>query len=118
MADLTVTRPQYDALIAAALAHNDGEVLRLRGIIDKANGINRYFLYIRWTEVGGLPPRRIELGKGWPPELTYQLELDRPIARADVDSVLAQQTVNPVDTQVTPDRAGVVGWTILDDFIF
>ena len=118
MADLTVTRPQYDALITAALAGNTAEVLRLRSIIDAANGIKRYFLFIRWQDVGGEPPPRIELGKGWPPEETYQLELDRPIAREDVDSVLVQQAVNPTTVMITPDRAGVVGWTLVDDYTF
>lgn len=118
MADLTIPRAQYDALITAALAGDTDEVLRLRGLIDKANGIKRYFLFIRWQDVGGQPPPRIELGKGWPPKQTYQLEQDRPITREDVDVVLQQQAINPVGTQVTPDRSGVVGWTLLPDFAF
>jgi hypothetical protein len=118
MADLTVTRTQYDALINAALAGDTDEVRRIRDLIDKANDIKRYFLYIRWQDVGGTAPRRIELGVGWPEEQTYQLELERPIARTDVDTVLATNAANPVGVQVTPDRNGVVGWTLLDDYTF
>lgn len=118
MATVTLTRPQYDALMSAALAGNTAEVARLRDIIDKANGIKRYFLYVRWQDVGGRPPPLIELGKGWPPNQTYKMELDRPIARADVDAIVAKAAVNPVSVMVTPDRAGIVGWSLIDDYNF
>lgn len=115
---VSITRPQYDALMTAALAGNTTEVSRLRDIIDKANSIKRYYLSIRWQDVGGRPPPRIELGRGWPSDQTFLLELDRPIARSDVDAVLTQQATNPTSVMVTPDRAGNVGWTLIDDYTF
>jgi len=118
-ADVTLTRAQYDALIAAGEAGDAAEVLRLQGIIDAANLIKRYRLNIRWQDVGGVAPPAIELGKGWPPEQMFLLEkIDTPIARKDVDEVLSTQAVNPVDPHVTLDVNGAVGWTILDDFDF
>lgn len=113
---IELTRPQYDALMNAALAGDVAEVQRLRDIIDKANAVKRYYLSIRWQDVGGRPPPRIRLSEGWPRDQTYLLELDRPIARADVDSILEQQASNPVTVMVTPDRNGVVGWSLLEDY--
>jgi hypothetical protein len=118
MANVTLTRPQYDALRTAALAGDTAEVSRILDIVDKANSIKRYFLYIRWQDVGGTPPPRIELGKGWPQNRTYKLEMDRPIAREDVNSVLSQKAQNPTAVMVTPDRAGNVGWTLINDYNF
>jgi hypothetical protein len=116
--DITITRPQYDALRNAIIANDEAETIRLLSLIEIANGIKRYFLYIRWQDVGGTPPPRIELGKGWPKDQTYTLELDRAIARSDVDTVLATQARNPVSVMVTPDRAGNVGWTLINDYNF
>lgn len=113
---ITMTRAQYDALVAAGLNDETVEILRLREEIDAANGVTRYVLNIRWQDVGGSPPPRIELGRGWPPDQTFMLELERPISRADVDEVLRTQAVNPASVMVTPDTAGVVGWTLLEDY--
>lgn len=115
---VTLTRSQYEALLSTARLASPQIADQLRREIDAANGITRYFLYIRWQDVGGKAPPRIELGKGWPPTQTYQLELERRIARADVDEVLRTNAVNPVSIMVTPDRLGVVGWTLIDDYDF
>ncbi len=118
-ANVTLTRAQYDALIAAGLAGDSDEIKRLQALIDEANGINRYRLFIRWEDVGGIAPPTIELGKGWPPTQMFLLEkADLPIAREDVDVVVETQANNAVNVQVTPDVNGVVGWTLVDDFDF
>lgn len=116
--NLTLTRSQYDALIEAGLDADTEEIYRLRRIIDGDNNITRYILQIRWQDVGGQPPPRIELGKGWPQAQTYKLEMERPIERADVDTVLQQVAVNPVDVQVTADPEANVGWFLLNDYDF
>jgi hypothetical protein len=115
---VTLTRTQYETLLAAARLGNPQAAAQLQQTIDAANGITRYFLYVRWQNVGGAPPPRIELGKGWPPDQTYQLEMERRIARLDVDEVLRANAINPVSIMVTPDREGVVGWTLIDDYDF
>jgi hypothetical protein len=115
---MNITRDQYDALLQAALTLDTKEVLRIRDIVDTANSISRYVLYLRWQDVGGTPPRRIELGKPWPEDSTKLLEMDRPISKQDVLAVVTRAAANPVSIMVTPDRLGVVGWTLIDDFVF
>jgi len=116
--NITITRMLYDALITAARTGNVVEVLRLRDMIDTSNSVKRFFLYIRWQDLGGRAPTPIELGKGWPVNQTFQLELDRAITRADVNTVLSTNASNPVTIMVTPDRAGNVGWYLIDDYVF
>jgi hypothetical protein len=118
MSNIIMTRAQYDALLAAAHAGNTIEVDRLRDLIDEANGIVRYKLWIRWQDVGGRPPPRIELGKGWPSNQTYFLELERKITRLDVDDALRNNAKNPVSVMVTPDPNATVGWTLINDYDF
>ncbi len=119
MATVTMTRAQYDALVAAGIEGDETEVKRLQKLIDDANSIKRYRLFIRWQDVGGQAPATIELGKGWPEQQTYLLEKETlPIAREDVDEVISIQAENAVDVQVTLDVNGVVGWTLVDDFDF
>lgn len=118
MSDLTITRNQYDALIAAALDKNTSEVLRLRSIIDKQNDIKRYFLNVRWQDVGGEPPPRVSFSAGWPPMSTYKIELERKIVRSDVEDVLRTQAANPQLVLVTPDPNAEVGWTEIDEYDF
>ena len=113
-----MTRSQYDNLLYAAKIGNPVSASILQRDIDKLNSITRYVLNVRWQDVGGKPPPRIELGKGWPVSLTYRIELERPITRADVDTVLQTNAANPVSSMVTPDPRGIVGWTILDDYTF
>lgn len=118
MANITMTREQYEALSNLAIGENTAVATPMRDAIDRANGIRRFYLNIRWEDVGGVPPPRIELGKGWPPAQTYLLVLERRISRADVDQVLTQNTKNPTNVQVTPDRYGVVGWSLIADYDF
>jgi len=118
MADITITRAQYDALLAAASSSNTAEVTRLRGLIDAANGITRYVLQIRWQDAGGTPPPRLQRFSDWPVAQTYKLELDRAITRQDVDDVLAQRATSAVSVLVTPDVNGVVGWAEIEEYAF
>jgi hypothetical protein len=115
---ITMSRAQYDALLALAATANATATADLRRTIDAANGITRYVLTIRWQDVGGTQPTRIELGKGWPPEQTYVLELERKITREDVDAVLEHNATNPVSVMVTADPYGVIGWYLLEDYDF
>jgi hypothetical protein len=79
MANITMIRAQYDSLLAAAKQGDPEAAAALQALIDEANGIVRYILQIRWQDVGGKQPPRIELGKAWPPNQTYRLELERRI---------------------------------------
>ncbi len=114
---LTITRLQLDGLIAAGLAGNTSEVARIRDLVYDANSITIYRLHIRWQDVGGQPPPRIQI-TNWPESQSFLLELERAIARADVDTVLLDNASNPVSVMVTPDPNGEVGWTLLEDYNF
>lgn len=113
---ISMTSDQYEALLDYANGRRtDSDALRLlQQQIDDANGVRRYFLYLRWMERGGSAPSRIEIGRGWPPTQEYKIRLDRPIVRSDVDAVLTEQARAPVYPTVTDDEAGNVGWTELD----
>lgn len=117
MADVTLSRTQYDALLAAANGDAAVDVDSLQASIDAANGITRYRLLIRWYEIGGQPAPRHSLSS-WPPEQEFLLEMERPITRTDVDEVLDNNATNPADPMVTTDLGGEIGLTKLDDWDF
>lgn len=120
MADVTLTRSQYESLLAALDGDEQIDTAALRAAIDSANGIQRFLLRIRWYETGGAAsvPFSIQDGGNWPPRQTFTLRQDRAISREDVDDVVRAQATNPVGVQVTPDPNGVVGWEDLDDYDF
>lgn len=118
MSTITMTRGQYDALYALAQEASAADASVLQKQIDKANGITRYILWVLWQDVGGQPPPRIELKNGWPATNRQRLELERKIARSDVDDFLRVNAVNPVGVMVTPDPDCVVGITLIDDYDF
>lgn len=120
MANVTMTRSQYESLLAAIDGDEQVDTAALRAAIDDTNDIQRYLLRIRWYETGGSTrvPFSIRDGGDWPPQQTFTLRQDRAIAREDVDAVVLTQATNPVDVQVTPDPNGLVGWTDLDDYDF
>jgi len=117
---ISMSRDQYEALLAFAAGErtDEEELADLQRRIDAANSVRRYYLNIRWMERGGSAPSRISLGQEWPPTQTYLLKMDRPIERADVDTVLETQAQSPVYVTVTDDTNGVVGWTELDQWDF
>lgn len=119
---LTLTLEQYSALAALArkgtTTPNETRVLEtFLKDIETTNGVNRYVLLVQWQNMNGLLPPTTEFPAVWPPELRAKLErTDRPIAKADVLAVLAQQANNPTNILVTPDIGGLVGWSKLDDY--
>ncbi len=117
---ISMSLDQYNALLDFAYGRrsNTDERRQLQRTIDAANGVHRYFLYVRWMERGGKPPSRIEIGNGWPPQQSFKLRMDRPITRQDVDDVLNKQAKNAAYPTVTNDENGVVGWTELDVWDF
>lgn len=125
MPDVTLTRTeyeylldnsrQYEEMITNSTSPNTDLVQR---DVDLRNGITRYVLNVRWQNIGGQPPTRIEIGRGWPATQTAVLTLERPITKEDVQAFVAARASNPVDIAVTKDRRGVVGWTLIDDWDF
>lgn len=113
---MEITREQYEALLNLARQQSPEQTQQISDLIDRVNGITRYHLHLRWQDVGGQPPPRIELGKGWPVETTIHLVQDRPFASSDVDEFFENNTINPVTIHVTKDPNGELGWYELNAF--
>lgn len=85
--------------------------------IEKSNGIVRSLLNIQWQDANTKLVPTARFPEVWPPELRYRLELiSRRITQDDVLAVIRQRTKNPVNILVTPDPAGLVGWTTLSQY--
>lgn len=113
---MNIEREQLDALVDAAARGDVPATVEIYESVLAANGVKRYFLMIRWHNTGGAPTYR---STTWPPAFeTHLLKQDRPIERADVDTILLALAVSPADVHVTSDVAGVVGWTAIGDFTF
>lgn len=119
---ITMSFEEYSLLLDHAFSRRTDatELKDLQKRIDRENSVKRYLLNIRWYEIGGAPPTRIEIknNNGWPPTQTAVLKQDRPIAREDVDTFLLGNAKNPVGVTLTKDENGIVGWTELDVWDF
>jgi hypothetical protein len=126
---ITLTQEQYEALISLAqrgTRRHDGRVDQQQALvldaalkdIETSNGIVRYQLWIRWQDpTAPLPPGQTNFPKSWPPNLEYFLQfISRPIAKTDVQGIVAQKTPNAVNIMVTPDPAALLGWTPIDTY--
>lgn len=122
--NFTLTQEQYEALVAFARkgAENEGQkaVTSLEAwlrLIEAANNITRSFVMVQWEDPDKALPPGTEFPEKWPPELRDSIELvTRPVARADVDELLASKAGTPMQVLCTRDPAGIVGWTAIDDF--
>jgi len=120
----TLTQEQYEALVVFARegATQKGEE-RVRALeewlrlIEKQNNVTRSFVLVQWQELSQPLPAGTFFPTKWPPELRRSIELvTRPVARADVDKVLAAYATSPTEVLCTRDPAGVLGWTPIDQF--
>lgn len=128
MATFTLSQEEYTALAALARKgtwQRDGTINQNAAIeldsflkqIEKKNGIIRYALWIQWQNPTAPLPPGTNFPETWPPELRFYLEfISRPIAKADVLTVVSQRTPNAQNIMVTPDPAALLGWTLIDDF--
>ena len=120
--NITMSLEDYEALVTfarsdAPSAEKRRSIEAFLRTIEKANGINRYFLWVQWQELGYALPATAVFPEVWPPELRASLErTDRAIARADVDAVLASRATRPTTILVTTDPGAELGWTAIDDF--
>lgn len=126
--NITLNEEQYSALVqlareGARAASDDPRVaqdriMRLEDFfrsIEKSNGVTRYLLWVQWQETDNPLPPTVRFPESWPPTQRQLIErLDRPIAKVDVDNLLAANAKKPVTVLVTVDPAGLVGWTEYD----
>jgi hypothetical protein len=123
MANLTLSQEFYEALVALArrgTRRHDGSIDQNAAVnldsflrsIEKANGITRYSLHVQWQDPTAPLPPGTNFPETWPPSLRYHIEfISRPVAQTDVLTVVAQRTPNATNILVTPDPAGLLGWT-------
>lgn len=126
--ETAATNPRLKPFVEAAknyVGTDTNRALKLEAFlksIEKNNDITRHFLGVRWQELGEpLPPRvagaATKFPENWPPNLEGTIELlTRPIARADVDALLAAQARKPMGVMVTIDPGLRVGWTPVEDY--
>jgi hypothetical protein len=126
--NITLTQEQYESLLAFAQRGtrlHDGRINQQQALvldaalqdIEKSNGITRYSLCIRWQNPTAPLPPGTNFPKTWPENLQYFLQfISRPITKADVLAIVAQKTSNAINIMVTPDPAGLLGWTKVDLF--
>lgn len=121
MQTFTLTSEQYSALVALArrgVAGSDGQraLEEFLSTIEKANGVVRSSMWIQWQEADA-PVPTTQFPEKWPPEMRYFLEfISRPIARTDVERVLAVKARKPVNVLVTTDPGALVGWTTIEAY--
>lgn len=120
---ISLQQQDYEALVALAREGAKSDPDRLRKLesflqlIEKGSGINRYFLWVQWQEANQPLPPSTNFPEKWPPELRASIELvTRPIAKVDVEKLLEQRARKPMSVLVTPDPAGIVGWTELNTY--
>lgn len=124
MATFTLTQEEYEALIS--LARQGAELIsqdKVRSLeaflknIETNNNITRSLVVVKWQEQDAQLPPGTTFPDNWPPELTETIELvTRPVAKVDVEAVIAQKAKNPTNILVTRDPAGITGLTPIDDF--
>ncbi len=120
---ISLDQQDYEALVSLAREGAKSDPDRVRKLesflrlIEQGSGIHRYFLWVQWQEANQPLPPSTDFPEKWPPELRASIELvTRPIAKVDVEKLLAQRARKPVSVLVTPDPAGVVGWTELNAY--
>lgn len=124
MAQFILEQEEYEALISLA---RDGAAIKgpnnVRALeeflllIEGKNNITRFIVWVQWQELDTPLPPNTDFPDTWPPEQRKKIELiTRPIARVDVDQVVAQFARQPETILVTRDPAGIIGYTPIDDF--
>ena len=125
---ISIDQESYEALIALAQRgtfNPDGSINQEQAMtldaflrsIEKANGITRFGLWVRWQDPKApLPPGTL-FPRIWPPTLQFFLQLvSRPISKADVLELVGKKTPDAVNIMVTPDPAALLGWSKMSDY--
>ena len=119
---LSVTQTQWDSLIA--FAQKGGETADERRVIEnlilaieRASGVVRYQLLVRWQDAGAVGPATLTFPRSWPPEHQITMrKLGEPFLKRDVQEAVSVRSTNPVTVMVTEDPGGEYGWATLDQY--
>ena len=124
----TLSQEQYEALISLAQRgtyNSDGSIGQQKMMvleaflkdIEKANGVTRYSLWVRWQDPTAPLPPGVRFPLTWPPPLQQFIQfVSRPISKTDVLMLVSQRTPNALNIFVTPDPAGLLGWSKVNEF--
>lgn len=119
----TLTQQQYEALVALAREGTASDPDKSRRLdeflksIEKANGVLRDAVWVRWQEMDEPLPPTARFPETWPPEKQWYIELiTRRVAKVDVEEVLRVRARNPINVMCTRDPGARVGWAELDAF--
>lgn len=115
---IALSVPEYEALLSwarvgAEESKEELAFLTLRNRIDRAHGLARFVLNIRYTP---LPERFIGKVPGAPREDLRTLELTRPPTINDVRVALEGLQYQSAQVLVTTDPQAQVGWYDLEHF--
>ena len=119
MADkIEMTPTEYEALLSWARVGAEAReeldtFLGLRVRLDRAHGLMRFVLHIRYTP---LPERFVGVVPGAPREDMKTLELTRPPTINDVRLALGDTPHHDSMVLVTTDPTATVGWYDLEHF--
>jgi len=117
---ISMSKAQYEQLVGLARQGiPTAEGRRALGdflvAIERANGIIRHFLWVRWQEVGRIHPANQPFPENWPPTQEVKIErLSIPISRDTVEGVVADRSKNATNILVSEDPGGELGWTSID----
>jgi hypothetical protein len=117
--NITLTTDQYTSLVALARRGTQDQVPLEAFLIsiEKANGITRYLLWVRWQELDSPLPPTTRFPTHWPPELQRLIQqINQPVSLAQVNQVLATYAKNPTNVMVTPDPNALLGWSTLAQY--
>lgn len=120
----TLTDEQYSVALTlsragAVSAEDKRKIQDFFSTIEKANNVTRYMLLVRWQNAGEkfAPGAGMNFPRVWPETNQFIMEtFERPISKTDVLEMLKTRSNAPTNVMVTPDVAGLVGWTLLDAY--
>lgn len=124
---ISLSQEEYEALVSLArqgTLTDEGQVRadEARALnqwlehIEAGNDIDRDKMWVQWQEAGASIPGAMFPTK-WPPEWRYYIELTtRPITKDDVQKVLSERAIQPLNVMVTKDPGAELGWTLFDDY--
>jgi hypothetical protein len=125
---MSLTEEEYSALVTLAREGTkdaDGVIIPERArrldtflrMIERKSGVMRSGVWVQWQEMDQKLPATTSFPDKWPPELRQYIELvSRPVAKADVEAMLAVKARRPTNVLVTSDPDAKVGWSTLDSF--
>lgn len=114
---ISLTESQWESIVVAILTGESEGLSTILAAVDKASGLTRRYLWIKWLDLTA--PKRIDglLVQDWPPTETAGVFISYSAFTKDfVEDYVSNQTSRSAYTLCTDDKNGEVGWKELDIF--